>query len=407
MTPDRSLKILCVFGRHQYGDPARGISTEYAAFIPALKRLGHEVIHFESWDRTLYDGFADLNRTLLRTVIHERPDILLTVQMNYEIWIETLELIQKKEDVATISWTTDDSWKYREVSRFIGGAYDAMTTTYRNVVAQYHRDGISNVMLTQWAANSSTMTPPLPAAYCRYPVTFVGAAHGSRRRWIRRLRRAGIAVDCFGHGWPQGSVAAESIPQIMRDSVISLNFSNSRRGHQIKARNFEVPGAGGFLLTEYAEDLGRWYRIGEEIDVFQTLRELVAKIRYYLYHPEKRDAMAISGFRRTQEYHTYEHRLASVISHALKSKKESAGKGRGGTDQSQEVELLSQAMEAHRMNRGLLQLKRALVLTCSAVWGKKRGIRAARRLVFELSWRLSGRKTFTASGLPGRMFPEL
>ena len=169
-----------------------------------FEHLGHEVIHFESWDRACHADFAALNLALLKTVMRERPDILLAVQMNYEIWIETLEVIRKTADVATVCWTTDDSWKYREVSRFIGRAYDAMTTTYPEVVPKYRRDGIPNVLLTQWAANSSVMAAPLPASQCRYPVTFVGAAHGNRPQWIRDLGRRGIAVRCFGHGWPGG-----------------------------------------------------------------------------------------------------------------------------------------------------------------------------------------------------------
>jgi len=31
-------------------------------------------------------------------------------------------------------------------------------------------------------------------------------------------------------------------------------------------------------------------------------------------------------------------------------------------------------------------------------------IRAARRLLFEISWRLGGRRTYSAAGLPGRLF---
>ncbi len=87
-------------------------------------------------------------------------------------------------------------------------------------------------------------------------------------RCIARLNEYGIGVSCFGYGWPSGSLAAEKIPQIMRKSIISLNFANSRGQNQIKARTFEVPGAGGFLLTEYAPGLEKFYSIGKEIDVF-------------------------------------------------------------------------------------------------------------------------------------------
>lgn len=128
------MKVLCVFGKYQYGNPARGINTEYAAFVPALEKLGHEVVHFESWDMSGYISYAEMNKSLLETVERVQPDVMLTVQMHYEIWLETLKIIQSRGDVATISWTTDDSWKYRQVSRYIGHAYHAMTTTYPQMV---------------------------------------------------------------------------------------------------------------------------------------------------------------------------------------------------------------------------------------------------------------------------------
>ena len=178
------MKILCVFGKHQYGDVSRGLGTEYAAFVPALRRLGHQVVHFDSWDRSLYRNFWALNQALLETVFSESPHVMLAVQLNYEIWLETLEIIKERSNTATICWTTDDSWKYREVPRFIGKFYHAMTTTYEEALPKYRRDGVQNVLLTQWAANSETLVPPLPSRKCIYPVTFVGAAHGNRRRRI-------------------------------------------------------------------------------------------------------------------------------------------------------------------------------------------------------------------------------
>ena len=45
------MRILCVFGRHNYGDPARGEGVEYTHFLPALRTLGHEVEFFESFSR--------------------------------------------------------------------------------------------------------------------------------------------------------------------------------------------------------------------------------------------------------------------------------------------------------------------------------------------------------------------
>ncbi len=426
------MKILCALGKYQYGDPARGLSTEYAAFMPALENLGHDVVHFELWDRRNYSDYAELNHQLLEAVDRQCPDVLLTVQLQYEIFIETLQSIKNRGDVATICWTTDDSWKYREVSRFIGRYYHAMTTTYPDVIPRYHRDGISNVLLTQWAARSDQLSKPLLSRQCSYPVSFIGDAHGDRKQRVQYLLNHGVSVSCFGHGWPHGPVSADDVPKIMRNSVISLNFANSRgRQNQIKARTFEVPGAGGFLLSESAQYLENWYVQDQQIAVFQSDRDMVQKIRFYLSHPDIRDRIAAAGFERTQNDHTYEKRLQLVLNHALhardadvlnwgdhpagpemlrvtvrsSSKLERAGGRASGWHSS--VSPLPTSPRWWEETERLRLLRWILVWGCSRIWGHSRGLRAARRIVFELSWHLVGEKTFSRSGWPARMFPEL
>ncbi len=395
------MRVLCVFGKHQYGDPARGTGTEYRAFMPALHRLGHQTVHFESWNPTCRRDYVELNRALLDTVECERPDVMLVVQRNYEIWLETLQIIRARGDVATICWTTDDSWKYREVSRFIGKAYHAMTTTYPEVIPRYHRDGIAHVLLTQWAASAETLQEPLPVTACRYPVSFVGTAYGNRPARLAELLAHGIEVVCFGHGWGNGPVPAEQIPRIIRESIISLNFANSRGRNQIKARTFEVPGAGGFLLTEEAAGLEKYYSPGREIVTFSSMPDFVAKIRYYLAHPVERDAIARAGFERTRRDHTYDSRVQEALDFAQAARDHWLK-----TSPRLRISGFVEAARRHQMNLALRALRSILVALGSLIWGRQRGRRAARRLVFELSWRLGDRQTFTAAGWPGRMFPE-
>jgi spore maturation protein CgeB len=395
------MKVLCVFGKHQYGDPARGIGTEYAAFLPAVERLGHEVIHFDSWEKYKFANYAELNQALLEIVDRERPHVMLTVQRDYEIWLETLQIIQARGDVATIAWTTDDSWKYQEVSRFIGTAYHAMTTTYADCVERYHRDGISHVLLTQWAANSELLNTPLPALECEYDVSFVGAAHGDRPRRIAELRSQGIEVNCFGYGWSAGSVEAKEIPKIFRKSIISLNFANAYKGaNQVKARTFEVPGSGGFLLTESASGLERSYNDGQEIIVFSNTADLANKIKYFLGNLEVRDQIAKAGFLKTQSEHTYDWRMKDLLEFALQSR------DRWLSEHPQPIQIsMASVLAKHRLSWPLQLLRSLLIAVCNRFWGQPKGVRAARRIVFEISWRFFGAKTFKASGLPGRLFP--
>ena len=85
---------------------------------------------------------------------------------------------------------------------------------------------------------------------------------------------------------------------------------------QIKGRNFEVPGCGGFLLTGRAENLEAYYEIGREIVCFESTEELIEKARYYLAHEDERAAIARAGYERTMKEHTYAHRFAEIFRRA-------------------------------------------------------------------------------------------
>ena len=68
------------------------------------------------------------------------------------------------------------------------------------------------------------------------------------------------------------------------------------------------------------------------------------------------------------------------------------------------VAALDDAVTRYRRKGRAGWLRAALVAPLSLVFGRQRGARAARRLVYELSWRLGGAATYGAGGLPGRLF---
>lgn len=396
------MNILCVLGEHAYGNPARGEGPEYASFLPGLRRLGHQVHFFESLSRKPYDDFSRLNQALLKRVEETSPDVLFCVLMHYEVWIETIRAI-RNNGAWVVNWSTDDSWKYRMFSKLIGSEFDLFVTTYPQMIDRYHRDGINSVCLSQWAANGDTLFPPLPASACRYPVSFVGAAYGNRRAMVERLHHEGIEVACFGHGWPEGPVETKRMAEIIRESQISLNFSDGARGRldaasrQIKARMFEVPGYGGCLLTEEAPNLDQYFHIGEEVLTFEGTDEMVAQVKSLLSCPERRDAIARRGFDRVRRDHTYERRFDELLQELIR---------RIPRRRALPVDWASfrAAAQSHHIGSTLRVIRSLLVYVASLIWGKVRGPRAARRLAFEVSWRLRGAWTYSAAGWPGRMF---
>ena len=397
------MRLLCVFGQHAYGNPLRDEGYEYANFLPALKRLGHDVSFFESFSRQPYQNFTELNRALLKRVEETSPDVVLCVLMLYEVWIETMRLIRKSGPMV-VNWSTDDSWKYPMFSRFLGPESDLSVTTFPDALGWYQENGIFNVCLSQWAANQEMLMPPIPAAGCRYAVSFIGAAYGNRPKMVEALRREGIEVSCFGHGWPNGPIETKRIAEIIQSSQLSLNFSSgSQQGagginnRQIKARVFEVPGYGGCLLTERAPFLEQYFRVGEEILTFEGCEELVATIKSLLAAPARRDAIARRGFDRVRRDHTYDRRFYDLLEDLNARTKE---RPRYPVDW-KDFETVA---KRHTLGWGLRLFRGILVACASVFWGRHRGSRAARRFVFEVYWRLYGARTYTAAGWPGRMF---
>lgn len=402
------MKILCVFGRHAYGDPARGEAYEHANFLPAFVALGHQVELFDSFDRRPYRDFAELNLRLIERVDAFRPDLVFCVLMGYEIWFETLDLIRSRSPAVIVNWGTDDSWKFWQFSRYLTAHVDAHVTTHAPALHDARRLALKNVMASQWAVASVRLTEPLSSAACRYDVSFVGAAYGNRRARVKALALRGINVTCFGHGWDAGPVGSGEVDQIYRSSRISLNFADSGlqlsgimigRSRQIKARTFEVPGAGGFLMSEESELLRDYFDLGKEVVTYRDDDDLARKIGHFLEQPDERDAIARAGYERVRREHRYEARLMPILERAAAL----AGDRRHGR-WALDPGLLQEHVERHRV-RGLL---RRIVGVVRAAGGehlhRRHFWRAMRRLTYELSWRLSGERTFRAAGLPGRLF---
>jgi spore maturation protein CgeB len=63
------------------------------------------------------------------------------------------------------------------------------------------------------------------------------------------------------------------------------------------------------------------------------------------------------------------------------------------------------ALQAHEITFVLKIIRSSLLWTTILILGQEKGRRAARKIVFEISWRVFKQNTFMASGWTGRMFP--
>jgi spore maturation protein CgeB len=114
--------------------------------------------------------------------------------------------------------------------------------------------------------------------------------------------------------WKGNAVYGEEISKLFAVSKIHLNFLREQNKDSHNVRTLEIPGYGGFLLTqrsqEQAEDL---YVEGKEIACFDSVDELKEKINYYLEHEDERLEIARAGYVRATAEHQAIHRLRRVI----------------------------------------------------------------------------------------------
>jgi spore maturation protein CgeB len=75
-----------------------------------------------------------------------------------------------------------------------------------------------------------------------------------------------------------------------------------KNSEQIKARNFEIPGYGGFQISKYALGIEDYYQIGQEICVFNTTSELINQIKYYLANDVERINIQKASHQKTSLY---------------------------------------------------------------------------------------------------------
>lgn len=347
------MKILYIAMKYEYGRQELGYSFEHYNFYDSLKKMEngkHQVVYFPFDEIIREVGRDKMNEKLLEDVQREKPDLCFFSLFGDEIDKETIKKITKESGSLTLNWFTDDHFRFYNFSKYYAPCFHWISTTDSQAVKKYYKIGYKNVIKTQWACNHFSYKPfDLPKIY---DVTFVGQPHGNRKKIIDELRKADIKVNCFGWGWPAGRVSQEEMLRIFSQSKINLNLTKSsgninfrtlasiflkkklngslksvsprywfgnfqsilaKKREQIKGRNFEVPGSGGFLLTGDADNLTDYYQDGKEIVIYKNTNDMINKIKYYLKHNEEREAIARAGYERTLRDHTYKKRFNEIF----------------------------------------------------------------------------------------------
>lgn len=158
-------------------------------------------------------------------------------------------------------------------------------------------------------------------------VCFVGICDGERFARIEYLRDQGIPVDLYGKGWRNWINESEDLRifdpvynedywRVLRSYRVQLNMLRPHNQGNHNMRTFEVPAAGGIMLTEKSEEQIEFFEDGAEIFCYENNEEMVRRAREIL-SLSKEAASAIRQRARERSLadgHSYRERAKVVFS---------------------------------------------------------------------------------------------
>lgn len=101
--------------------------------------------------------------------------------------------------------------------------------------------------------------------------------------------------------------------KIFYSSKINLNMTLRSIESGVPLRIFDIMSVGGFVLSNWQEEMTELFEEDKEIVLFKTPEEMVEKIDYYLAHEKERIRIGINGYQKVKNCYTYEHQLQKLL----------------------------------------------------------------------------------------------
>ncbi|MCB4790779.1 MAG: glycosyltransferase [Elusimicrobia bacterium] len=219
-----------------------------------------------------------------------------------------------RKNLYTVMLVGDTEYYFEVRDRYYAQAMDLVVVFNKPCISYYKLIGIEAIVCYSFFDGKY---------YKKYPglkkdmdVSFVGlhSCHSRRLEYLEYLKANAIPAVSYGPNSVNGPVSAERLVEIINKTKINLNFTDALdstrltrnlKVHKLlkqpKGRITQAALCGGFVLSEYAYGIEDTFEIGKEIDVFYSKDDLLEKVRHYLKNYDKREAMALSAYKKAVE----------------------------------------------------------------------------------------------------------
>ncbi len=343
-------------------------------FYDTLVKMGHEVVFFPYHEASIYQGKKTHDINLISENIYnhftrnhkEKPfDFFLSYYHGGQVITELFKKIREK--VFCLNYTTN----FHQIDLYAPLLKEANLSIFVSIAAKpYFEENNYNGYYMPFAGLSNNLTLNKTK---NGNISFIGSSYGQRANYIWRCLQNDLPINIYGTNWLNNHTRRAALrtikleTQLLRgdktmvdtayrclndiilkeinsnyehvihnplpdqeynkllsESSIALNFPESRHGHDYSnpnvliganLRDFEVPTAGSFLLTQDNEEIRSFFIEKQEIETFSNEWEMIDKARFYISRPELIFKIAEAGHKRVISEHLWEHRFNALISY--------------------------------------------------------------------------------------------
>lgn len=136
-----------------------------------------------------------------------------------------------------------------------------------------------------------------------YDIVFIGARYDNRKKALDELKKFCKVYEA------DPGIIYEECTQLYNKGDISFNWSSN---NDIPMRIFEGMAYGNLVVTNRITGLDLLFKENKHYVGFDTLEELIEKVKYYKSHREEMDRIAFNGYLKVEE-HSYKERCKTIL----------------------------------------------------------------------------------------------
>lgn len=307
---------------HIGGYSFRGLNSPVRHMMLGLKDTGAQVLEFNtdehpdaldtegrSYDSGRYGPVWIREEYLREHIGNFKPHIIICNAGGLSFRPEVSKRLRRGIYLLGIALSDPDVFLHA-TSR-IATNFDLFLTNDPRLLLGYRELG-ANAEILRFGTNEKIFRPLPPLEKYRTDVLIIGRCLPNRVGHVKAILKHFDTV-VYGEGWEdygiqsRGTIYGDDFMHALNSARIAPVFLQNPDGSSmfVKVGILDFPSAGALVITNYLPAVENYLTFGKEIIGFTTTEDLIAKIGYYLTHPEDAEAIRKAGHERVRQEHTW------------------------------------------------------------------------------------------------------